>query len=68
MLGPLDDKGHPPSGKRGQGVHASSRRALPLLLLGVKLGFLGLHAVNELPECLVGLLVGYASAPPKLLG
>jgi hypothetical protein len=27
----------------------------------VKLGFLGLHAVNELPECLVGLLVGYAS-------
>ena len=54
-------KGHPPSGKRGQGVHASPRRALPLLLLGVKLGFLGLHAVNELPECLVGLLVGYAS-------
>ena len=49
MLGPLDEKGSSPSGKRSQGVRASPRRALPLLLLGVKLGFLGLHAVNELP-------------------
>jgi hypothetical protein len=34
--------------------------ALPLLLLGVKCGFLGLHALNEVPESVRGLLVSYA--------